>query len=88
MQKKTAKLLAPGRPSGAQVREIRERQMVDGRSMYRAEFAELIHATEQQVKTWEQEVRGVKMPAPIWLLTRITFDPLRRAHWIKELQKG
>lgn len=70
------------RLSGEQVLKIRTRW-----ELTREEFAERFHATAQQVKNWETEKAGVRVPAPTSLLIRITFDPLARAQWLKSLKQ-
>lgn len=77
------KLRAEGM-SGRELRTIREAQLINGRSMYRQEFAERIHSNEQQVKRWETSEAPHGVPPPTALLIRITFDARIRAQWLQE----
>jgi len=68
------------RPSAREVREFRE-----SRDLTREQFVAPLGIAIERIKDYETE--RAQMSAHLWMLVRITWDPLVRAQWLQWIQK-
>lgn len=68
-------------PPGFVLARFREKIIIDGAPCTQARFAQSILITVERQQAYEQEKRGRRMPAAIWMLARITWDALALAEW-------